>query len=138
MGEILFENVFIDGTKIEANANRYTFVWRSSVNKNEIKMFEKVKELIYEINLTEIKDFVTNAGSLTEDIGLVLGYLKEKKASLCIEFVHGISKHKTQLQKWIEQLEEYKERQEKYNKSNLLFRGKTATPRRIQMQHSCI
>ncbi len=26
--EILFENAFIDGTKIEANANRYTFVWK--------------------------------------------------------------------------------------------------------------
>ena len=29
--EILFENVFIDGTKIEANANRYTFVWKKSI-----------------------------------------------------------------------------------------------------------
>ena len=27
MGEIDFEELFVDGTKIEANANRYTFVW---------------------------------------------------------------------------------------------------------------
>lgn len=27
-GEISGENIFIDGTKIEANANRYTFVWK--------------------------------------------------------------------------------------------------------------
>jgi len=126
MGEILFENVFIDGTKIEANANRYTFVWKSSVNKNEIKMFEKVKELIYEINLTEIKGFTVAAGSLAKDISMILDYLKEKKGSLGIEFVHGIGKRKTQLQKWIEQLEEYKERQEKYNKSNLLFQGRNS------------
>lgn len=33
--EILFENVFIDGTKIEANANRYTFVWKKAIKKNE-------------------------------------------------------------------------------------------------------
>ncbi len=26
--EIKFENIFVDGTKIEANANRYTFVWK--------------------------------------------------------------------------------------------------------------
>lgn len=29
MGEIEFKNVFIDGTKIEANANKYTFVWKN-------------------------------------------------------------------------------------------------------------
>ena len=26
MGELKFENIFVDGTKIEANANKYTFV----------------------------------------------------------------------------------------------------------------
>ncbi|AGX45379.1 hypothetical protein CLSA_c44420 [Clostridium saccharobutylicum DSM 13864] len=29
--EILFENVFVDGTKIEANANCYTFVWKKVI-----------------------------------------------------------------------------------------------------------
>jgi len=33
------ENVFIDGTKIEANANKYTFVWKKAVNK----FYEKLK-----------------------------------------------------------------------------------------------
>lgn len=28
IGEVKFENLFVDGTKIEANANRYTFVWK--------------------------------------------------------------------------------------------------------------
>ena len=35
MKEISGENLFIDGTKIEANANRYTFVWKKAVSKNE-------------------------------------------------------------------------------------------------------
>ncbi len=42
-GEIPLENVFIDGTKIQANANRYTFVWKKTVSRNEAKMQEKVK-----------------------------------------------------------------------------------------------
>jgi transposase len=29
--EMLFENAFIDGTKIEANDNRYTFVWKKAI-----------------------------------------------------------------------------------------------------------
>lgn len=33
--EIKFENIYVDGTKIEANANKYTFVWRSVVEKNQ-------------------------------------------------------------------------------------------------------
>ena len=41
IGEVNFENLFVDGTKIEANANRYTFVWKKVVNKNEAKMFRK-------------------------------------------------------------------------------------------------
>jgi Transposase and inactivated derivatives len=31
-GLISLECLFIDGTKIEANANRYTFVWCGSIN----------------------------------------------------------------------------------------------------------
>ena len=31
-GLITPKELYIDGTKIEANANRYTFVWRGSLN----------------------------------------------------------------------------------------------------------
>jgi len=31
LGEISLENIFIDGTKIEAFANKYKFVWKKSV-----------------------------------------------------------------------------------------------------------
>ena len=43
-GEISFEEsaVFIDGTKIEANAGRYTFVWKTRVTKDQAKLGEKI------------------------------------------------------------------------------------------------
>lgn len=31
-GLVTLKELFIDGTKIEANANRYTFVWRGSIH----------------------------------------------------------------------------------------------------------
>lgn len=31
-GLVTLKELFIDGTKTEANANRYTFVWRGSIN----------------------------------------------------------------------------------------------------------
>ena len=45
-GEISFEQsaVFIDGTKIEANANRYSFVWKTAVTNRQRKLGEKIAE----------------------------------------------------------------------------------------------
>ena len=37
MGEVKFQNLFVDGTKIEANANKYTFVWKGVIEKNLAK-----------------------------------------------------------------------------------------------------
>ena len=52
--------MFIDGTKIEANANRYTFVWKKVIYKNEEKMFNKIINLINDINIKELREFVVN------------------------------------------------------------------------------
>ena len=46
MGEISGKTVFIDGTKIEANANKYTFVWKKAVTKNQARLCEKVTSLV--------------------------------------------------------------------------------------------
>lgn len=40
---------YIDGTKIESSANKYTFVWRGSVEKNDTKLKEKTRELLSQI-----------------------------------------------------------------------------------------
>lgn len=37
-GELSGEAIFIDGTKIEACANKYTFVWKKAVTKNLEKL----------------------------------------------------------------------------------------------------
>lgn len=119
--EILFENVFIDGTKIEANANRYTFVWKKAIYKNEEKMFDKVVTLIENINVEELREFTIQKETLIEDIDKILEWLLLEKGKRKIEFVHGIGKRKTTIQKWTEQLSEYRERQEKYNCSKKIL-----------------
>lgn len=40
------EEVFVDGTKIESKANRYTFVWRKTVERELKKIRGKAKELL--------------------------------------------------------------------------------------------
>lgn len=126
VGEINYNHVFIDGTKIEANANKYTFVWSKAINKNEAKMFEKISTLVEEINEVEFKNFQIDRESTLIDINEVLIYLNIRKTETGLEFVHGIGKRKTKLQKCIEQLEEFKERQAKYDESKKLFKGRNS------------
>lgn len=41
-GYLSLEKIFVDGTKIEANANRYTFVWRGSMNYHLINLLDAI------------------------------------------------------------------------------------------------
>jgi hypothetical protein len=49
-GYVKLENYFVDGTKVEANANRHKVVWAKSRAKYEKRLREKVKELLKEID----------------------------------------------------------------------------------------
>lgn len=120
-GEISFENLFVDGTKIEANANRYTFVWKQAVVKNEAKMFAKIQELIDRINAEYQSSFTITQESVLEDLDLVLKYLEQRREALGITFVRGIGKRKNQLQRYTEQLQEFYQRQSQYDKHKQLF-----------------
>ncbi|MEN9639799.1 MAG: hypothetical protein RLZZ262_1668 [Bacteroidota bacterium] len=42
---VSLQQVYTDGTKIEASANRYTFVWGKSISTNKEKMESQLKEL---------------------------------------------------------------------------------------------
>ncbi|ANB56246.1 transposase DDE domain protein [Anoxybacillus sp. B7M1] len=49
-GYVKMEDYFVDGTKVEANANRYTFVWRKSAEKYREKLQANVDQLIAHID----------------------------------------------------------------------------------------
>jgi len=48
------EAIFIDGTKIEANANKFTFVWKKSIEKYHQSLIEKSNQLYNELLENEI------------------------------------------------------------------------------------
>ena len=48
------EAIFIDGTKIEANANKFTFVWKKSIEKYNQSLIEKSNQLYNELLEKEI------------------------------------------------------------------------------------
>ena len=49
-GFITLDVEYIDGTKIESKANKYTFVWRKSTEKNRARLIEKIKALLDQID----------------------------------------------------------------------------------------
>ena len=48
-GFITLDVEYIDGTKIESKANKYTFVWRKSVEKNRAKLMKKISALLDQV-----------------------------------------------------------------------------------------
>jgi transposase len=115
-GEILFENLFVDGTKIEAYANRYTFVWEKAVKKNAEKLRAKIEAHLMILSEKYMQKFTS--------VEQCYAILAEKSRLANLEFVHGKGKRKTPLQRDIEQTLEYLERMEKYKEYFASFKGR--------------
>lgn len=122
LGEINFENIFIDGTKIESAANKYTFVWRKTIIYHEKNMNINISELFEKINKIYNQNFTINSSEniyTINQINKVLNFLYETKISTNTNFVYGKGHKKTQLQKFTEGLEKYADRRKKYNEHYL-------------------
>lgn len=114
IGEVSGDPIFIDGTKIEANANKYTFVWKKSTTKNLEKLLAKLAAFVDECEqLYGLKIIYRDQVKMkhVKKLRKKLYNLKEKEG-IC--FVHGTGKRKTQLQKSIETLEGYLEKLKEY------------------------
>ena len=49
-GFVTLDVEYVDGTKIESKANKYTFVWRKTVEQNRAKLMKKICVLLDQIN----------------------------------------------------------------------------------------
>lgn len=52
-GLVKLEDYFLDGTKLEANANKYTFVWKGSTLKYDQKLDEKFRQIV-QLSIEEV------------------------------------------------------------------------------------
>lgn len=72
-GFVSLDVEYIDGTKIESKANKYTFVWRKTVEKNRAKLMDKIAVLLSQIDDAIAQD---NA-SENEKVELTPGHLTD-------------------------------------------------------------
>jgi len=49
MGYLSLDTVYVDGTKLESRANRYTFVWKKTVEKNKARLEGKIQSVLEQI-----------------------------------------------------------------------------------------
>lgn len=115
LGEIEYEHLFIDGTKIEANANRYTYVWKKSVTRNESNLLAKLEILRNELSIK----YLVNTKSAEE-------LLSELESRVDFPFVHGVGRRKSSLQKDIEQLRSKLSKKEEYSKHQKTFKERSS------------
>jgi transposase len=111
-------HTYIDGTKIEANANKYTWVWKKSCIRNRDKVFIKVTELIEEMNANVMSlqglKIETRDEYAIEYLEDVLSKYIEVTSLDLNSFVYGKGRRKTVYQRHYEKLNEYKDRLKAY------------------------
>lgn len=116
--EISCENIFIDGTKIEANANRYSFVWGKAVAKNKAKLESKAEKYLAELSETYSHSF----SCIVE----AMEYLSEQIDKNEIKFVHGAGRRKTQFQRDFEKCEEILAKSSQYAEYQEILGGRNS------------
>ena len=107
LGEISGKTVFIDGTKIESRANKYTFVWKKSVTKNQARLFEKIVSFIEECESLYGIQVVYNGKATLHTMKRLRRKLYRIKEEENISFVYGSGHRKSQLQRSVETLDGY-------------------------------
>lgn len=114
-GLLSIEEVFTDGTKIEANANKYTFVWKKSIQTNTEKMKKQLAEIwdyaqhiaddedrlpdppdFTKIDSAKIKETVGHLNKALSNKENVSGKVKAKMRYITKNFAENLEKYETQ------------------------------------------
>ena len=101
-------HAYIDGTKLEANANKYTWVWKKSCIKSRNNTFGKLSALLEDINafmaLYQRAVFEIRQEYAITYVEYILNTFLEAAEVTKEDFVHGKGKHKTAIQRLYEKV----------------------------------
>ena len=84
-GFISLDVEYIDGTKIESKANKYTFVWRKTVEKNRARLLEKIRVLLEQIDDVIAQDNASGQEKVGVTPELLHSMVSELNAALASE-----------------------------------------------------
>lgn len=138
LGYLSLDIQYIDGTKIESASNRYTFVWKGSVEKNKAKLEAKIQAV-----LNEIDDSIKDDQSINDDKTpkpIESSTLKEKVLELNKKLKSADKTTQKQLDKLqnehLPRLEKYEDQLEKLGDRNSYSKtDESATFMRLKDDH---
>ena len=110
-------HLYIDGSKFEANANKYSWVWKKATEKSRYRLFEKITLLLEEIN----RDLAWSGITVQTNTEYIPDQLREITSRFAEiweldpkQFVHGTGHRKSTQQRQYEKLKEYTEKLDEY------------------------
>ena len=130
--EINFEHLFVDGTKIEADANRYSFVWKKSILKYkdnlDQKALENYQQMVETKILPELIDDLKDELSV-EEIERIRQSLEEKEEQLIeaieqtetVEERKSLRKEKSEVHKQKKQFDDFAQRKMRYEEQLVIM-----------------
>ena len=105
---------YIDGTKFEADANKYTFVYKTRIVNAREKLWQKIKNAVNSINAERNFNLYVPEECHAQDVIFIVQYLFEIMKNEGIEPVYGRGKRKTELQREYDELIKYYEKLREY------------------------
>lgn len=129
-GYVKLENYFVDGTKIEADANRHKVVWAKSRAKYEGRLREKVKELLQEIDAENEAENAAYGDKDLEEMGGSGGGMDAEKLEKKIAELNQRLKEQPEdkkLAKAVKKMEtDYLPRQKRYEEQERKLAGRNS------------
>lgn len=124
------QHLYIDGSKFEANANKYSWVWKKATEKSRYRLFDKITHLFEEIN----EELSCTGVKLSINSEYAPEYIKETAEKYAkvwqldeSAFVTGRGHRKSIQQRHYEKLTEYAEQLSEYvEKINICGEGRNS------------
>ena len=147
-GFVTLEVEYLDGTKIESKANKYTFVWRKIMERNREKLLEKIRVLLQQINEQMAQDKAADVDTLeltpqtlceiSKEFKEALGSAPEAKTKEEKAAQRGKNKMFKELERHGEKLAEYNSRLEQMEGRNSISKtDPSATFMRMKEDAMC-
>jgi transposase len=127
---VRFETFFTDGTKIEANANKYSYVWARNTSRYKEQLKERIQSLFREIaELNNQEDTLYSKESLGEigkDKQINSQELKQVAEKLNQQLKDKTGKQKRSFKSKINKIENEAEKLQKYEKQEEILSGRNS------------
>ena len=116
--DIETDKLYIDGTKIEADANKYTFKWKKSILKFREKLYIKITKALPELNelfkSNGYKEIIEKNKYKAKEVKKIVNRLAGLIDCLGIKCVYGKGQRKDPIQRLYEDFEGYYSKLQEY------------------------